>query len=893
VAARKKKSLVIVESPAKAKTINKYLGTDYEVAASKGHVRDLPKRKISIDIEKGWIPTYKVLEDRKDVISDLKKKAASAGDVFLAPDPDREGEAIAWHLKESLGLSDERVHRVTFNEITKRAITDAFANPTTINADRVAAQEARRFLDRVVGYKLSPLLGKKVARGLSAGRVQSVAVRLIVDREREIQKFVPEEYWKITAILTPEGKLAVGKEKPAKGKGKKKAKDETATAVQKKLAKAPAAAKPEGPSLDENGEPIEEAPAIPEGAFPAELAEWSGQKFAVNNGDACQKIVDALNGAQYIVAKVDQKDRAEKPAAPFTTSTLQQQASIRLRFSAKKTMMLAQRLYEGLELRGEGSVALITYMRTDSTRVSADAQKACRDMVLDQYGKEYVPDKPNTYASGKSAQEAHEAVRPTDLAYTPERIAKLLPSSASDEVRLYTLIYNRFVASQMTPAIFAVTNVEVKAAEGIFKAQGKILKFDGFRRVLAPGGKQEDQMLPPLHEGQMLDLLDLKHTQHFTQPPPRYNEASLVKSLEKEGIGRPSTYASIISTIQTRGYVHQQERRFYATELGMTVTDLLVKHFPKELDLKFTSHMEEELDQIEEGKIGRNTVLDEFYGGFHQALQKAEVEMEALKGVETGEKCPKCGKPLVKRYSKKTGTSFLGCSGYSTKECDYTQPIGGEGARPEPTVTDQMCPTCGKPMVQRMGSRGPFLGCSGYSEGCRTTMNIGPDGKPVLSAQPTEHKCEKCGSAMVLRQGRRGPFLACSAYPKCKNAKDVDAQGNPLQPIDTGVFCEKCGAAMAVRRGPRGPFLGCSAYPKCRSNKPVPAELKEKLKELLPPPPKKNIPDVQVTDTCPECDAPMKLRQGPRGYFLGCSKYPKCRGRREVPAELLEQVEAT
>jgi DNA topoisomerase-1 len=752
-----------------------------------------------------------------------------------------------------------------------------------------------------VGYKLSPLLGKKVARGLSAGRVQSVAVRLIVDREREIQKFVPEEYWKITAILAPEGTLSVSKEKPAKGKGKgkKKPADGVAVAVQKTK---PVAKPPAEGNVDENGEPVEEAPALPEGAFPAELAEWAGKKFAVDNAADCQKIVDALNGAKYKVAKIEQKDRAEKPSAPFTTSTLQQQASIRLRFSAKKTMMLAQRLYEGMELRGEGSVALITYMRTDSTRVAADAQKACRDMLVKEYGKEYVPEKFNVYASGKSAQEAHEAVRPTDLSYTPDRVAKLLPSTAHDEVRLYTLIYNRFVASQMTPAMFAVTNVDIQAADGLFKAQGKILKFDGYRRVLPPAGKQEDQMLPPLAEKQVLDLLDLRNTQHFTQPPPRYNEASLVKALEKEGIGRPSTYASIISTIQIRGYVEQKERRFYATPLGITVTDLLVKHFPKELDFKFTSHMEEELDQIEQGKIERNTVLDEFYGGFHQALQKAELEMEAVKGVDSGEKCPKCGRPLVTRFSKKTGTSFLGCSGYKKLAagatpgpdyCDYTQPSAGEGARPEPTITDQMCPTCGKPMVQRMGSRGPFLGCSGYSEGCRTTMNIGPDGKAVLSAQPTEHKCEKCGSPMVLRQGRRGPFLACSAYPKCKNAKDVDAQGNPLAPIDTGEFCEKCGAPMAVRRGPRGPFLGCSAYPKCRSNKPVPAELKEKLKELLPPPPKKNVPDVEITDTCPDCDAPMKLRQGPRGYFLGCSKYPKCRGRRDVPAEILEQVAAT
>jgi DNA topoisomerase-1 len=607
------------------------------------------------------------------------------------------------------------------------------------------------------------------------------------------------------------------------------------------------------------------------------LAEWNGEKAKITNGDDAGAIVTALEGAAYSVAKIEQKDRVEKPHAPFTTSTLQQQASTRLHYSAKRTMMLAQRLYEGVELGDEGSVALITYMRTDSKQVSAEALKNVRDHISKRYGGPYLPLQPNRYTSGKAAQEAHEAIRPTDVAYTPERVAKYLPQ---DQLRLYTLIYNRFVASQMTPAVFAVTNIDIKAGDGVFKAQGKVLKFDGYRRVLAPSGKQEDALLPALTDNQKLDLLELAPTQHFTQPPPRYNEASLVKALEKEGIGRPSTYASIISKIQEREYVEQKERRFYATDVGIHVTDVLIEHFPKVMDLKFTSHMEEELDRIEANKARRDEVLTEFYEPFSQALAVAETKLLA-----EAEKCPECGKPLVERFSK--AGRFFGCSGYP--ECNYIKRKDNK-PREAPVPTEHACPTCGKQMVQRMGRRGPFLGCSGYPE-CKTTMNFDAEGKPVLASKPTEHTCEKCGQPMVLREGRRGPFLACSGYPKCKNAKDVDAEGNPLKPIDTGVKCEKCGAAMSVRRGPRGPFLGCSAYPSCRSTKQMPAELKEKLKSILPAPVKKEMPAVEINETCPECGAPMKLRPGRRGVFLGCSKYPKCRGTREAPPELLEQLQ--
>jgi DNA topoisomerase-1 len=879
----KGRNLVIVESPAKAKTIQKYLGAGFEVAASYGHVRDLPPkprgRDIGIDIEGGWKPTYVIIQDerhdKRKVLADLQKRADRAGMIYLAPDPDREGEAIAWHLKEALQLDEDRVRRVTFNEITKRAVQEAFQHPTDIDMDRVHAQEARRFLDRVVGFKLSPLLGKKITRGLSAGRVQSVAVRLIVEREREIQAFKSEEYWKITAHLEPHT-----------GSGAAP----VSFRVVKKAAAGKPAADPENDG-EEAGPPLMQPEAGK--SFLAELAEWDGKKFEAKSEEQASAIATALQSAAYSVGKVEQKDRSEKAPPPFITSTLQQQANIRLGFSAKHTMGIAQQLYEGVELGSEGAIALITYMRTDSTRVSDDALKSVREHIGTQYGPAYLPERPNYFTSGKSAQEAHEAIRPTDLTYTPQRVAPFL---TEHQRKLYELIYRRFVASQMTPAVFAITNIEVKADRGLFKSQGKILKFDGYRRVLAPRGKQEDLTLPHLAEGQALNLRDLLASQHFTQPPPRYNEASLVKSLEKEGIGRPSTYAAIIQTIQKRGYVILEDRRFHATELGMVVTDKLIQHFPRIMDLKFTSHMEEELDEIEERKIAWHAVLDEFWGPFRQSLEAAQTEMQAVKGVETGESCPKCSRPLVVRYSKKVkGNKFVGCSGWP--ECDYIKPRPGEPDRPAPEMTDFKCPTCGRPMVKRMGKRGPFLGCSGYGAEprCTTTMNLDAQGNPVPASRQTEHVCDKCGSPMVLREGPRGPFLGCSAYPKCRNIVEVDAQGNPVKPIDTGISCEKCGRPMNVKRGPRGPFLGCSGYPSCRSTKPLPEELKEKIKELMPHRPRQDVPKVEVSDTCPECGAPMEVRRGRRGFFLGCTTYAKtkCKGSREVSPELLEQLQAS
>jgi DNA topoisomerase-1 len=869
MAARKKKHLVIVESPAKAKTINKYLGPDYEVVASLGHVRDLPKSRFGIDIEGGWIPTYRDLKDRKDVLASLKKHAAAADIVYLAPDPDREGEAIAWHLKEALHLKDERIRRVTFNEITKTAVQKAFANARDIDMDLVAAQEARRFLDRIVGYKLSPLLSQTLAEKLTAGRVQSVAVRLIVEREREIAAFKSEEYWKIGAILQT---LAF-----------------TGKAVKLAATKKPAKAKTEEEDEDLDDEETQKEPKqveqLPEGAFVAELSEWDGKKFKASAQQEVDPIVKALQGANYVVTKVEQKDRQEKAPPPFTTSTLQQQASLRLRFTAKRIMSVAQRLYEGVQLGHEGSVALITYMRTDSTRISEEALKACREHIKESYGDKYLPDKPTFYASSKDAQGAHEAIRPTDVSYTPEKVAKYLPA---EQLKLYTLIYQRFVACQMNPAIFAVTNVEVTAAKGVFKAQGKMLKFDGYRKIYVQSSKQEDVILPALKETDPLNLLKLKPTQHFTEPPPRYNEASLVKTMEKEGIGRPSTYASIISKIQDRAYVEVKERRFYATETGMKVTDLLVQHFPKVMDPKFTRRMEEELDQIETKKFERNHVLQEFYDPFSEDLKKAESEM-----LVNAEKCPLCGKPLNERFSK--FGKFFGCSGYP--ECNYIKKKTVEGQTPgeKPAPTGIKCPTCGKEMVRRPGKRGEFLACSGYPE-CKTTMNFDADGKPVLSSQATEFLCAKCQSPMVLRQGPRGPFLGCSGYPKCKNIVNVDAEGKPIKPVETGVTCDKCGSPMVVKRSFRGAFLGCSAYPSCRSTKPVPEELKEKLKQedAANPAKKKSVAvDAPADIKCPECDGPMKLRPGRWGkFFFGCSNYPKCKGTRQASPEQVEQLQS-
>ncbi len=828
----KGRHLVIVESPKKAKSINKFLGSGYVVKASMGHVRDLPKRKLGLDVLRDYTPSYEIMDTKKSTIDELKREAAKADTVYLATDPDREGEAIAWHLQEALELPDERVRRVMFYEITEKAVKEAFNHVGPIDMDKVNAQQARRFLDRFVGYELSPLLWKKVARHLSAGRVQSVAVRLIAEREKLIRAFVSEEYWDIAAIVTPAG-----------------ATEET-------------------------------------DRVSTDLTTWQGVKFAAKNEAEANVVRDALHGAPYVVSEVEEVEKLDKADAPFKTSTLQQQAAIRLRFSGKRTMKIAQELYEGIEVGGDGPTGLITYMRTDSLRVSDDAIKEVRERIDSKYGPKYLPTKPNRYAAGKQAQEAHEAIRPTDLRLDPESIRAKL---TIDQYKLYALIYRRFVASQMTPAVFAVTNVSITAGAGVFRTQGKILKFDGHRRVLTPAGKQEDALLPPLSVGQTLDLKELNPSQHFTQPPPRFSEASLVKSLEKENIGRPSTYAPIIQTIQDRLYVEQKERRFFATDLGMIVTDLLVTHFPKIMDFKFTAQMEDGLDEVATAKVDMVKVLDDFYHPFHESLKLAETQMERVT-VPSSSVCHVCGAPMVVKFSK-TG-SFLSCSRYP--DCKTTQGMDG-APRAGPVETEHKCPKCGKMLVMRESKRGPFLACSGYPK-CKESFNIDPvTSLPVPSVVETEHVCEKCGKPMALRQGARGSFLGCTGYPKCRNTMPVDDAGKPVVPVKVEVKCEKCGGPMGIKQGRRGAFLGCLNYPKCRSTAPIPDDLKEQLGDLANAPAPAAGPDLKAIvpeETCENCGSNMTVRKGRRGFFLGCANYPKCKGTKEPGVATMEKIAA-
>ncbi|HRU05445.1 MAG TPA: type I DNA topoisomerase [Candidatus Brocadiia bacterium] len=753
--------LVIVESPGKVKTIKKYLGPGFSVEASMGHVRDLPDKKIGVDIEAGFEPTYEVMPGRKKAIAALKSAAKKAEQVFLATDLDREGEAIAWHLYEALGLKNKPTKRVVFNEITKPAIQAAFEEPRDLDMNKVNAQQARRILDRIVGYKLSPLLWKKLSRGLSAGRVQSVAVRLIVEREREIRAFKPEEFWRFTAKLAPKD--------------------------------------------------------APKDAFDAELKKLDGADPAIPNEASARTLEAELRapGLPYTVTKCVKRTRKTAAPPPFTTSTLQQQASIQLRFSAKKTMKIAQDLYEGIEIGSEGAVGLITYMRTDSQRVSEQAIAECRDWIGKNLGPAYLPEKPHYYRSGRSAQGAHEAIRPTDVNRTPAQIKDAL---SRDHFRLYQLIWNRFAASQINPAEWGVTDLEITAGRALFAAQGKKLLFDGFLRVAGVDAKDETPV-PELAVGSVVDLLDLKPTQSFTKPPPRYSEASLVKELEKLGIGRPSTYAPIISTIQDRKYVVQEDRLFHATDLGEVVTDQLVKCFPDVMNVKFTSTMEEELDKVEENKAEWRDVLKEFYEPFNRDLEKAQKEMARPAPEQLEEKCPQCGKELLKRWSKRG--QFIGCSGYP--ECSYTRNVeaNGEAAEPLPEV-NEACPQCGKPLTARRGRRGPFVGCTGYPE-CTFTRDLAAPGQPAAPALPQiKEDCPQCGKPLAVRNGRRGPFVGCTGYPKCRYARDLAAQAAP--PAPPGAVCEKCGKPMTVKSGRRGFFLACTGYPDCKSTQPMPQD---------------------------------------------------------------------
>jgi DNA topoisomerase-1 len=725
------KSLLIVESPTKAKTLQKYLGKEYDVRSTKGHVRDLPKNELGVEVDKDFHPKYVTIVGKAKVISELKKAAAGVPDIYLGPDPDREGEAIAWHIAESLGEKNHTFHRVLLMELTQKAIREALAKPVPLNRARFESQQARRILDRLVGYQLSPLLWQKVKAGLSAGRVQSVALRLLVDREKVILAFIPEEYWSMTACLA-------GKEPPR---------------------------------------------------FAARLVKLRGKDIKPGNVTEIEKILTDLEEAAFRVAGVEKKPQKRNPAPPFITSTLQMEANRKLRFSPQNTMRVAQRLYEGMSLGDEGPVGLITYMRTDSTRVSGEALEAVRSFIGATFGDKFLPKSPHRYKSPKGAQEAHEAIRPTDVSRRPEEVKKFLKK---DEFALYELIWRRFVASQMAQALFQLTTVDVAAGDYLFRATATVMTFPGFTVLYQETTEEEDkeEKLPPLEKGDSLELVDFDPQQHFTKPPPRYTEASLIKELEVQGIGRPSTYATILTNLQTRDYVLKIKTRLRPTELGMAVSDLLVASFPDVMNPKFTAHLEENLDRIAEGQASWLEIMREFYGPFAQELKDAKVQMLPIKTLPSGFACPKCGNELLIRWGR--AGEFLGCAAYPA--CDFTNDIERDAqgdimppARPTPPGEGQpgagepgklgptglSCPDCGKELVVRRGRKGEFLGCSGYPK-CRFTRDLawGPDGKPVL-VEPGEQgggaPCpqEGCDGRLVKRRSRRGIFYGCSRYPKC------------------------------------------------------------------------------------------------------------------------------
>ena len=712
------KSLVIVESPAKARTISKFLGDDYWIMASVGHVKDLPKSTLGVDPESSFTPEYQVIRGKGKILTEIRRTAEKAEHVYLAPDPDREGEAIAWHIADEIRKKNDSIFRVMFHEITSKSVQEALAHPLELDKNKFESQQARRILDRLVGYQISPLLWDKVQRGLSAGRVQSVAVKIIVERENAIRAFIPEEYWTVEAEY-------LGSEQPS---------------------------------------------------FRAKLFKIDGKREQVTCGEDAERIVKELQSSPHLLSKVEKKERRRNPTPPFITSKLQQEASRRLRFSPKQTMMFAQQLYEGVELGSEGAVGLITYMRTDSTRISDTAMNELRSHILATYGEEYLPKKPNMYKNRKGSQDAHEAIRPTSAEHTPE---KMKPYLSRDQFKLYQLIFNRFVASQMVPALFDATAFDVSCGAHILRATGQVMRFPGFMKVYAEqsdengtNGKNgmngfnvkngKDTLLPPLEEGEDLKLLELDHKQNFTQPPARFTEAMLVKELEDRGIGRPSTYASILSTVQDKNYAQKLEGRLKPTELGEVVTDLLNENFPRIMDSEFTAGMEEQLDDVEEGKKGWIELLSAFYGPFSESLEKAKTNMRNIKREEvpTGLKCGKC----------ETGDLNI-----------------------------------------KWGRNGSFIGCSGYPD-CKFTSEYIRDDKGAVELakeQVTDEICDKCGGEMIIKNGRFGKFLACSNYPECRNTK----------PVKIGVKCpeEGCEGELIEKRTRKGKlFFGCDQYPKCR-----------------------------------------------------------------------------
>ncbi len=951
------RSLVIVESPAKAKTINKYLGKAYVVKASLGHVRDLPERGLGVEIEKGFAPTYELVPGRRKVVSELKKLAEKAPAVYLATDLDREGEAIAWHLAQALGLTESKTRRVVFNEITQSAIREAFSSPRQVDMDKVNAQQARRILDRIVGYELSPLLWKKVAKGLSAGRVQSVAVRLIVEREKEIRAFIPSEYWEIGSCFATSPEQAARLQPQWRDFIASAQEERTQKEISAWLAERQAFA---ASLVSVNGETFK-----PEGSYNAEagaekafvsavagarsVAEAIG--FAVERQDervwqeyerlglrqvTLRGSLDRAKTPSFTVADIQKRRTRARPYAPFTTATLQQAASSHLSLSTSRTMRLAQDLYEGVELPGEdGPVALITYMRTDSTNLSAESVESARRWIGEHCDGPYLPEKPNVYASGKRAQEAHEAIRPTDVTRTPESLRGQLSTPLQ---KLYELIWKRFVSCQMKPAEWDSTAATIKAqtpaGEAEFRATGRTLVFDGFYKVAGVPKSATEQQLPELTVGQAVGAIEIEPRQKFTSPPPRYSEASLVKRMEAEGIGRPSTYAAIIQTMLDRGYVEEVDRRLYATDKGVVVTEKLVEHFPDVMDVKFTSFMEDELDKIEEAHLDWGRVLHEFYDPFHTDLVRAHDQMEPAKAEPSPYKCDLCGNEMVYRWGKRG--RFLSCTNYPTCKGAFNVDREGKPIRPQAVATK--CDKCGKDMLLRQSRHGSFLGCSGYPE-CRNTVPCDAAGQPLrlVTDKEVEEPCPECGVG-TLKARRKGVkwFLGCDQYPRCKATKPLpegvrlERKVEPL--VEAGVVCDRCGRPMVIRKGRRGGFIACSGFPKCRNTKPI-----EKLDELranssspaavagsgqaagdsdssagrkgkeadparrsagrakpatkagealgAPPPgfawTRTGKPVVETWPDgplhCPECGSELQLKAGRFGPFFSCTNFPKCR----------------
>jgi DNA topoisomerase-1 len=738
-----KKALVIVESPAKAKTINRYLGTGFEVKASMGHIRDLPSKGLNVDIENNFEPIYRLIPGKKRTVTSLKAAAKKCSELYLATDLDREGEAIAWHLAQILDVPQEKVYRVIFNAITKSAITSAFDRPGKLDIDKVMAQQARRILDRIVGYQISPLLWKKIAGGLSAGRVQSVAVKMIVEREKQIRSFKPEEYWLIPAVFTTD----------LQSDYRQQWLDFTAVKTEKD--------KP--PTTAEQNRWLTE-----HNAFKAQLDKIGDKKFEASDKEQAEEVFAALKQAEFKLADMQTRQSVSRPSAPFITSTLQQTAANRLGFSAKRTMMVAQQLYEGLDLGSMGHLGLITYMRTDSTHLSPEAINEVRGYIGRHFGRDYLPEKANIYTSKRSAQQAHEAIHPTDPDLAPSDIKPLV---TTDQFKLYDLIWRRFIACQMSAAKWDVTNLNITAETSLglcwYRASGRTLIFDGYTKLWPT--TSSEQHLPAMKQGQQLAAVDIRPEQHFTKPPARYTEGSLVRALEKEGIGRPSTYAPIISTIQDRGYVEQKDKNFFATDLGEIVTDKLNEYFPRIMDIAFTRYMEEQLDKIEEQHLDWREVLKEFYGPFKQNLDTAAKQMKHARAEASPSEyeCPRCGNQLVYRFGK--NGRFLSCSTYPN--CKFACPCDEAGRMVEQEPSEHKCPICGKPMMYKRGRFGPFLGCSNYPD-CKAVLKLDKNGN-VLPAkqppQPTGVKCYKCKDGeLVIRQSKKGPFLGCNRFPKCR-----------------------------------------------------------------------------------------------------------------------------